>query len=73
MQRSVSYIGAQGEAGKDTETVKNLHLLIESATAPRLTSYQLDHSTISPNSCNLQLSQPSSPVIGNHFICYFVI
>ncbi|VDM07962.1 unnamed protein product [Wuchereria bancrofti] len=66
MQRSVSYIGAQGEADKDTETVKNLHLLIESATAPRLTSYQLDHSTISPNSYNLQLSQPSSPVIDDN-------
>ncbi|KAM3718443.1 Mitogen-activated protein [Dirofilaria immitis] len=66
MQRSVSYIGAQGEASKDTETVKNLHLLIESATAPRLTSYQMDHSTISPNSWNLQLSQPSSPIIDDN-------
>ncbi|VDO56997.1 unnamed protein product [Onchocerca flexuosa] len=56
-------MGAQGETGKDTETVKNLHLLIESATAPRLTSFQQDHSNISPNSCNLQLSQPSSPII----------
>ncbi|VDK73352.1 unnamed protein product [Onchocerca ochengi] len=65
MQRSVSYIGAQGETGKDTET-KNLHLLIESATAPRLTSFQLDHSNISPNSCNLQLSQPSSPIIDDN-------
>uniref|UniRef100_A0A915PW91 mitogen-activated protein kinase kinase kinase n=1 Tax=Setaria digitata TaxID=48799 RepID=A0A915PW91_9BILA len=66
MQRSVSYMGAQGESGKDTETVKNLHLLIESATAPRLASYQLDHNTISPNSCSFQLSQPSSPVIDDN-------
>lgn len=60
MQRSVSYMGTQGEADKDTETAKNLHLLIESATAPRL----------APNSCNLQLSQPSSPIIGNHSLYY---
>lgn len=71
MQRSVSYIGTQGETGKDAETAKNLHLLIESATASRLASYQQDQSTLSPNSCNLQLSQPSSPVIGNRSIYHF--
>ncbi|VDN02245.1 unnamed protein product [Thelazia callipaeda] len=65
IQRSVSYIGAQGEASKDAETVKNLHLLIESTAASRFPSHQLDHSTISPNSSGLQLSQPSSPVIGD--------
>lgn len=68
MQRSVSYVGAQGERGKDIETSKNLHVLIGSAAASRPTSNQLDHSSIGANSCHLQLSQPSSPVIGSRFI-----
>ncbi|VDN42797.1 unnamed protein product [Gongylonema pulchrum] len=59
-------MGAQMEGSKENGTGKNLHLLIESATSPRLNSYQSDHNTISPNSCSLQLSQPSSPVIDDN-------
>ncbi|VDN59078.1 unnamed protein product [Dracunculus medinensis] len=66
MQRSVSHMGNFGTVAIDPakdkgNTGKNLHLFIESATAPRLASYVIDRSSVSPNS-GYHVSQPSSPI-----------
>lgn len=68
MQRSVSHMGNFGTVAIDPakdkgNTGKNLHLFIESATAPRLASYVIDRSSVSPNS-GYHVSQPSSPITG---------